>query len=63
MTTHLSSELFLQLSERIESAMGLHFPPDRFYDLDRKIRAVGRLETALQQFAPALEQLRQNVAA
>jgi chemotaxis protein methyltransferase CheR len=42
MTTHLSPELLLQLSKRIEGAMGLHFPPDRLHDLDRKIRLAAR---------------------
>ncbi len=42
MTTHLSPALLRQLSDRIESAMGLYFPPDRFVDLDRKIRAAAR---------------------
>lgn len=42
MTTHLSPELLLQLSERIEVAMGLHFSPDRLQDLDRKIRLAAR---------------------
>jgi chemotaxis protein methyltransferase CheR len=42
MTTHLSLELLRQLSDRIEHAMGLYFPPDRFVDLDRKIRAAAR---------------------
>ncbi|MSQ48734.1 MAG: tetratricopeptide repeat protein [Deltaproteobacteria bacterium] len=42
MTPPLSLELLRQLSERIEQAMGLYFPPDRFLDLDRKIRAAAR---------------------
>lgn len=42
MTTHLSPALLRQLSDRIEHAMGLYFPPDRFVDLDRKIRAAAR---------------------
>jgi chemotaxis protein methyltransferase CheR len=42
MTTHLPPELLLQVSERIEAAVGLHFPPDRLRELDRKIRLAAR---------------------
>ncbi len=38
MTDSISSVLLSQLSERIDSEMGLHFPEDRLHDLERKIR-------------------------
>ncbi len=42
MTTPLSTALLLQLSERIELAMGVYFPTDRLPDLERKIRLAAR---------------------
>jgi chemotaxis protein methyltransferase CheR len=42
MTTNLPSELLLQVSERIEAAVGLHFPQERLPELDRKIRLAAR---------------------
>ncbi|MGH9427246.1 MAG: CheR family methyltransferase, partial [Terriglobia bacterium] len=42
MTTHLPPELLLQVSQRIEAAVGLHFPQERLRELDRKIRLAAR---------------------
>ena len=42
MTTHLPDELLLQVRQRIEAAVGLHFPQERLRELDRKIRLAAR---------------------
>jgi len=42
MLPSLPTKLLLSLSERIEAAMGLYFPPERLADLERKIRLVAR---------------------
>jgi hypothetical protein len=42
MTTHLPAELLLQVRQRIEAAVGLHFSQERLRELDRKIRLAAR---------------------
>lgn len=42
MSTLIPAKLLRDLSERIEVAMGLYFPPDRLSDLERKIRLAAR---------------------
>src|SRR3972149_8402451 len=42
MTTSVSDILLSQLSELVAAQMGLHFPPERWRDLERGIRSAAR---------------------